>query len=277
MEVSHAQMILASAGYYRGAVDGLAGPETRQAVQTVEDNARGGEIRAASGWPDTTGWSWERRLVAAAQRVLDAQAHDPGDIDGWVGPNTREALTQWLSARVGTSAAVDRPDAAAAGNMGPQDLPRQRDCPTFYGQPGGQVRARLTYVDLPFALRIDWNLSQTTRRILVHAKCAPSLEAALIAVHRAYGRDRMAQLGIDRFAGAYNHRRIRGGSAWSMHAYGCAIDFYAQPNGLRTPLAEALFGQPEYTSFLDIMQDHGWLNGGRMWGKDAMHFQRARL
>ena len=43
-------------------------------------------------------------------------------------------------------------------------------------------------------------------------------------VLRAYGEDDLRRLGLDRNAGTYAHRRMRGSSAWSMHAYGKAID-----------------------------------------------------
>jgi len=70
---------------------------------------------------------------------------------------------------------------------------------------------------------------------------------------------------------------MRGGSKWSMHAYGCAIDFYAAPNGLRTRCPKALFCGDEYKPFLDIMQSFDWLPAIRLWGADAMHFQVARI
>jgi hypothetical protein len=83
--------------------------------------------------------------------------------------------------------------------------------------------------------------------------------------------------GIDRYAGAYTHRKMRGGSNWSMHAFGCAIDFYAEPNGLRTRCPQDLFCGSDYKDFLDIMEAHEWLPAIRLWGADAMHFQRARI
>jgi len=82
---------------------------------------------------------------------------------------------------------------------------------------------------------------------------------------------------VDRFAGSYNPRKMRGGSQYSMHAYGCALDFYAAPNGLRMRCPDALFCGPQYKPFLDIMEKHGLLPAIRLWGADAMHFQMARL
>lgn len=273
MDTRHAQMLLASARYYSGPIDGDAGPLTRGSIVRVERNAR---IADETWGYRAEAWPWERRLVAAAQAILNAQGFEAGAVDGWAGHNTTEALTAWLSARVGASATVKRE--ATPTRPDPADLPRQRDCPEFYGQPGSSViERRMTYAELPFALRLDWALDQPVRRLRVHELCAPSLVAALIVVEAEYGLDEMRELGIDRYAGGYNPRRMRGGSAWSMHAYGCAVDLYAAPNGLRTRAPAALFSGPDYAPFLDIMEAHGWLNGGRLWGADFMHFQQARL
>lgn len=156
-------------------------------------------------------------------------------------------------------------------------LPRQADCPTFYGKPGPEIEAQLVMAVLPFDLRLDWDLTQRTRRVRLHRKCAPHFVAAMTAVQAFYSGGRMRDLGIDRFAGGYAHRTMRGGSSWSMHAYGCAVDFYAGPNGLKVRCPDALFCKPDYKPFLDIMERHGWLPALRLWGADAMHFQMARL
>jgi hypothetical protein len=266
MNSTDVQMLLASAGYYRSAIDGDAGPLTMAAVAITERNA------GAS----SASWTKSRRLIAAGQRVLNAQGFEAGPVDGYAGHNTREALTAWRSAQAGTSAAVEReplPQQPGAG-----DIPTQSQCPVYYGQPGTDaLRNQLVYVTLPFDLRLDWALDQVTRRVRLHVKAAPSFEAAMLAVRDHYGLARMRELGIDRFAGGYVERRMRGGTSWSMHSYGCAVDFYAAPNALRTRCPQALFCGPDYAALLDIMQAHGWLPAIRLWGADAMHFQRARL
>lgn len=155
-------------------------------------------------------------------------------------------------------------------------LPRQGEVESFYGIPGPAIEAQLVLAVLPFDLRLDWDLGQRVRKVRLHRLCAPAFTKAMIAVKAHYG-PRMRDLGIDRFAGGYAHRVMRGGTSWSMHAYGCAVDFYAGPNGLKVRCPDALFCKPDYAPFLDIMEAHGWLPAIRLWGADAMHFQMARL
>ncbi|MGY9046052.1 hypothetical protein P775_23300 [Puniceibacterium antarcticum] len=266
MTPTDVQMLLASASYYTCAIDGDPGPKTMAAVAITERNANA--VSAS--------WSKSRRLVAAGQRILNAQGFEAGHVDGYAGHNTTEALTAWRSARAGASAAVER--VALAHPPEAASIPTQAECSTYYGQPGTDaIGKQLVYVTLPFDLRIDWALDQTTRRIRVHTKAADSLERALLAVFDHYGSDGMRDLGIDRFAGSYVERRMRGGTSWSMHSYGCAIDLFAAPNALRLRCPQALFCGPDYKPLLDIMQANEWLPAIRLWGSDAMHFQRARM
>ena len=270
METRHLQMLMAATGDYAGGIDGAFGPISHAAMLAVE--AR----HSAAYTFDPTTTTDHRRRTACAQACLNQLGHDAGFVDGWNGNNTTEALNAFLF-RVtnGTDEVIDRPP--QPNFTPPGNTPRQRDVDQVYGTPGQQIEQRLTMIRLPFKLRLDWNLRAKTNKIRVHRDCAPQLEAALIAVHQHYGASEMERLGIDRYGGAYNHRRMRGGSSWSMHAYGCAIDFYAEPNGLRTACPQALFCGAAYQPFLDIMEAHEWLPAIRLWGKDAMHFQRARL
>jgi len=264
------QMTMAAAGYYEGGIDGIIGPKSTQAIDRIESDFK------ASYTFDPSGSYENRRLVAAMQACLQKLGYEPGTIDGWMGPNTEEALNAFLFKKTtGKAEVIPREPLGTAPGGG--SIPKQSEVGTVYGTPGPDIEGKLVMIELPFSLRIDWNLRQTARRIRVHKLAAEQLKAALIAVERHYGLAKMKDLGIDRYAGCYNHRKIRGGTSWSMHAYGCAIDFYAAPNGLRTRCPEALFCKPEYKDFLDIMEAHEWLPAIRLWGADAMHFQRARL
>jgi hypothetical protein len=276
MENRHFQMVMAASKFYDGGIDGDIGPKSLTAMHAVEAKFAQKYTFAATSTPEN------RRIIAATQACLDMLGHAPGAIDGWMGVNSTEALNAFLFKEVnGKPEAIERaplPGAAiSAASASAANIPHQNDVDAVYGKPGPQIKSRLTIIELPFSLPLDFNMRARTRRITVHRDCAVSLKKALIEVHAHYGPDEMKRLGIERYAGAYNHRLMRGGTKFSMHAYGCAIDFYAEPNGLRMQCPQALFCGPEYQDFLDIMESNEWLPAIRLWGKDAMHFQRARL
>jgi peptidoglycan hydrolase-like protein with peptidoglycan-binding domain len=270
MENRHLQMLLASCGHYDGGIDGVLGPKTRAAIRAVE--AKHEKVYTFD--PTTT--FENRRETAAAQACLNELGFDCDKVDGWEGVNTVEALNAYLFKQTnGREEDIDR--SPLPNPVGGSTIPKQSEVERVYGMPGATIESRLVTLRFPFQFRIDWNLRQKTDKIRVHKECAPQLEKALIEVHDHYGEARWRELGIDRYAGAYNHRKMRGSNNWSMHAYGCAIDFFAAPNGLRTKCPDALFCGAEYKDFLDIMEANEWLPAIRLWGKDAMHFQRAQL
>ncbi|KCV81368.1 hypothetical protein ATO10_12204 [Actibacterium atlanticum] len=270
MDNRHLQMVMAAAGAYGGGIDGILGAMSEAAMREIETR------HAALYTFDPTSTTENRRKTGVLQACLNELGFEPGFVDGWYGNITGEALNAFLYRTTnGTDEVIDR--TPLTGTTLPEDLPTRAQCTSVYGDPEHEVPQRVITIELPFSYRLDWNLRKKTNRVTVHRDAAPSLEAALIAVHNHYGPAQMTALGLDRYAGAYNKRRVRGGSSWSMHAYGCAIDFYAAPNGLRTECPQALFCGPPYQAFLDIMETHGWLPAIRLWGADAMHFQRARL
>lgn len=270
MDPRHLQMLMAATQDYTGGIDGLLGAQSTAAMLAIE-------ARHADDYTfDPTTTTDARRRVACAQACLNQLGYDAGFVDGWSGVNTTEALNAFLFKTTNGREEVITQTPTAAYSP-PGDIPRQSEVEAVYGTPGPQIEARLRTIVLPFKLRIDYNLRQRTNKIRVHRDCADQLEAALLAVRAAYGAEEMTRLGIDRYGGAYFHRKMRTSDRWSMHAYGCAIDFYAKPNGLRAACPDALFCRPEYKRFLDIMEAHEWLPALRLWGKDAMHFQRARM
>ena len=266
MKERELQIVWAAAGFYKGNIDGDIGPKSMTARGLVENSGNYNHQRM----------SQKRRFIASAQWCLNKLGFESGAVDGYNGHNTANALNALLhKLATGENLTIEKQDQEKYVNV--DWLPRQSEVNQFYGNPETEVPSRLVQIVLPFKFRIDYSLNQSTNKITVHRKVAKSLEAALIAVHDHYGMPEMRRLGIDRYAGAYNKRKMRGGTSWSMHAYGCAIDFYAAKNGLSTRCPRALFCGPEYKAFLDIMEAHGWLPAIRLWGADGMHFQAATL
>jgi hypothetical protein len=264
--------VLAATGDYSGGIDGIFGPQTEAAMRLIE------ERHARAYRFDVNSTTELRRTVGCVQAGLTQLKYAPGAVDGWNGVNTTEALNAFLYKTTnGREEIIERRPLENFVSADAKRIPTQDEVDAVYGKPGPEIKSRLVTLELPFKLRIDYNLRQRTNKIRVHQDCATQLERALLAVRAHYGEDDMQRLGLDRFAGAYAHRTMRGGTKWSMHAYGCAVDFYAEPNGLRTECPDALFCGAEYKPFLDIMEENEWLPAIRLWGKDAMHFQRAKL
>lgn len=272
MNNSDIQRLLAAAGYYTGAIDGIIGKDSRRGVMSLL------ERRKSEATSDPMRWSEKRQNIGAAQLILKYANYSPGVIDGYVGNLTRTAYLLWSSAQAGTKPDLSIPAKPTLPNV-PTRFPKQADARTFYGTPGagGTVEKQLVMATLPVAMRIDWNLSQKSTRVQLHTKCQASAMSAMEQIVRHYGEDRWRKLGLDRNAGTYNPRKMRGGTSWSMHAYGCAWDFYAAPNGLTTRCPQALFCKDDYKAFFDIWEAHGWLSLGRAIGRDWMHVQAATL
>lgn len=271
MDAKSVQRLLAAANYYAGGIDGDVGPKTLKAIDAI---LKANVAKLAAGHER---WKAPRRLIAAGQLVLDAMGYEPGAIDGLAGNNTREALAAYdFYLANGKREIVTRKPIKGYEPV-KSKFPRQKECATFYGKPGKAVADQLVMIDLPMKFRIDYALGQTVSRISIHKKCLSSAKSAIDAIVSHYGEEDMRALGLDRFAGSYNHRKMRGGSSWSMHAYGCALDFYAGPNGLRVKAPDALFSGAAYVKFFDIWEDHGWTSLGRAIGRDWMHVQAASL
>lgn len=269
------QRLLAAAGYYTGAMDGDIGTKTLTAVDKILRSHR------ADCSSDPTTWSGERRIVGAGQLVLRYAKYNIGEIDGYWGNQTEGAYLEWESiTTTGKKLKLDTKPTGASVIVTPTTpkFPRQKDCTAFYGSPGSKANvSQLIQMDLPAPMRLDWNLDQKVKSVTIHQKCADSALKAMRAILSQYGEATWRKLGLDRQAGTYNLRKMRGGTSWSMHAYGCAWDFYAGPNGLTTRCPTALFCKDDYVPFFNIWEACGWTSLGRAIGRDWMHVQAASL
>lgn len=151
--------------------------------------------------------------------------------------------------------------------------PRQSGVPAFYGAVGtNQVR-----LELPFPMRIAWNKSQVIRSFSVHRKVAESAGRVFANIARTYSDAERKSIGIDLFGGALNVRKMRGGSNYSMHSWGIAIDFDPERNSLHWNKSKARLAHPDANAFWKAWEDEGWLSLGRARDFDWMHVQAARL
>lgn len=276
MDYKDAQRLLASAGYYKGPIDGFI---TIGLSERIDDMLE----RHAALVVDSVLLSKPRRIFAAAQLVLHFAGFQVGPIDGYPGNETVGALLEWENEKIyGKPLELPRVPVngmftSAAATM---RFPRQAEIVAFYGVPGvgNSAEGQLVRVPIPYRVIIEYAPSQERKTLNLHKKCADSYSNILDDVHKRYGDKKIKELGLDQFAGDYVPRLMRGSTTtWSMHAYGCAIDWDSDRNGLTVRSPKAQFSKPEYSDFIDIHESHGWVSLGRAIGRDYMHFQAARL
>lgn len=230
-------------------------------------------------------------LMHRIQERLAALGLYAGKIDGAMGPKTKaatEAFQRSVGLRVdgipgpatqaklfAESAPVDRdvdPPTAEPPHAKPI-WPRQADVPSFYGAVG----TNQTTLHLPFPMRIAWEPAKVISKFSVHTKVHDSAQRALDRIGQTYSAAERATLGIDLWGGCLNVRPMRGGSRYSMHAWGIAIDFDPERNQLKWGRDRARLAHPDADAFWQAWEAEGWVSLGRLRNFDWMHVQAARL
>ncbi|TVR06681.1 MAG: hypothetical protein EA385_14960 [Salinarimonadaceae bacterium] len=203
-----------------------------------------------------------------------------GVIDGLVGPQTRFAYDAYRRHIQGLA-----PDTSRDLLMLPQvhdsrfpdpvktTWPRQNEVTRHYGAVG-QNQAML---QLPFQMRLAWDLRTPITRFSIHEKAHDSAARIFGRILSHYGEAEIKRLHLDRFGGCLNVRKMRGGSAYSMHSWGIAIDFDPERNQLNWNRTRAHLARPEYEAFWRFWTEEGWLSLGKARDIDWMHIQAARL
>lgn len=153
--------------------------------------------------------------------------------------------------------------------------PSEAEMGTFYGEVGKNQSS----VMLPtgYGMVLAWDPSVTIHRFSCHKHCAPAFTELFTRTLSHYGPGGVRDLRLNLFGGCLNVRKKRGGSTWSTHAWGAAIDLDPDHNALRTSAPEAAFSRPEYDPFWDIVDSLGLVSLGREKDFDWMHIQAATI
>lgn len=137
----------------------------------------------------------------------------------------------------------------------------------------GDVGKNLVYLQLPYPMRLAWDTKKSVTKIQCHKLIADRLKAVFDELLQVYGLEQLQALGIDLFGGCYNLRKERGGSKWSKHSWGIAIDLDPERNTLKETSKTARFARPEYKAMIEIFYKHGFVGLGPEKNYDWMHFE----
>ena len=239
----------------------------KQIQESLEANKETMSHALDVNYINTKGWTPHRFEIGYQQLMMRRVGIDVGVIDGYIGPQTMVALERWQDRLRDVSE-----DSKNISTVTSLRWPKQSEVPSFFGAPGVN---QITYTP-PYQFYL-YDTQQKVRSISIHAKVVQSLDRVLSAVLAHYGANRIHDLHLDRYFGALNVRKMRGGNSWSMHSWGIAIDFDASRNQLRWGREKAILAKPVYDEWWKMWEREGWVSLGRERNYDWMHVQAARL
>jgi hypothetical protein len=255
------QTYLHTYSLYNGAIDGLLGPNTLAGLNS-------NKVKAPAVIP--AGFSDVQRVTFLAQFVLKQNGLYAGKIDGYYGPVTQHGVDEYWSKSRNSPNWRDKiyPQVKAHKNAWPKNTPVELKA--FYGEMG----KNLVSVQLPYQFLYEDGMRPVTK-ISCHKLVAPSLEKVLDSVLKEYGVKEIERLKLNYYAGCLSSppRLMRGGSEYSTHSWGIALDFMSAQNQLKWKEGQAILARPEYVPFWECWELEGWTSLGRRYNYDWMHVQ----
>lgn len=144
----------------------------------------------------------------------------------------------------------------------------------IFGKPN-QQGSYLTTIQLPYPMRLAWDKNTKVKTMRCHRLIANDFLNVFNELLEVYGYEKIVELGIDLFGGCFNFRAMRGGSDYSRHSWGIAIDLDPERNQLKETSKTARFARPEYAKMIEIFNKHGFVSLGKEKNYDWMHFEHT--
>lgn len=188
------------------------------------------------------------------EQIQEMQRQIGVEADGFWGPRSQTACRTYLR------------------RMMPKRIPwpsqNQASLRAFYGQPGDE--SKLVTIDFPYPMTYGGKIVRKGR---VNAKCADSLLRVLTDIGDRWSNQKDIMEEATDYYGIFNYRLKRGGTSYSLHAYGAAIDLDADDNSFKA-VWPVVADMP--LEIMEAFSREGWLSAGAFWGYDAMHFQATQ-
>lgn len=268
------QMFLQKEGHYKGAIDGKLGPKSYDGIAML----------IQSYGISTKGWSKNKLAVAGEQALYKSLKIDVGAIDGiddHVMGNARDVyqakltldfrdnVEKLVEAKVVTPIPVK-----TSGKVTPvRAWPRQSECSSFYGKVGTNQDTAI----MPYEMRLAWEQKSKVTKFSCHRLVKAPIERIFQRTLDHYGYEKIKELNLHLWGGCLNVRKMRGGSSWSQHSWGIAVDMDPDNNQLKWGKDRATFAKPIYNKYWEFVYDEGAISLGKERNFDWMHFQFSRL
>lgn len=256
---------LKTLGLAAGNADGNLGPNTEKALRSALTKRANALPEGWGGWPRT------RLLTAYVQLRCKEEGVNAGKIDGLWGSQTDFAVNVIRERLQNDLRAPNFRDSEELDPGRSHQWPgqTQKEVEAFFGAVG----THQTLLQLPYRHRLAWDKTVQLSRYSCHEKVHDSLSRILTRVLEHYGPERIIELRLDLFGGCFNKRMKKGGTTWSMHAWGVAVDYDPENNQFKWGWEKASFARPEYDEWWKIWEGEGWTGLGRVRNFDWMHIQ----
>lgn len=255
LDIIKVQIVLKKLGLYRLDIDGIYGKGTIGALNKYHPTVSNAE-------------TW-RKIPYFIQLFYTEMMDENIEIDGFFGPQTDYALDMIEMDVFGLKADFKRTDEGflTSSHIWP-DYGSAKFLEIF-GEPGENI----IEIDVQYPMVYAFDNSIQIKKIKCNKEIAYPLSEVLCDIYTNCGEECIKELGLDQYGGCYVFRNMTGSRKLSTHAWGIAIDLHPEMNRYNWGEDKAVFARDEYKFLHSAFEKRGFLNLGKTYGFDYMHFQ----